>query len=56
MVSRRNHLLCGFQEQFTSISPVFKRQNTLEKKKLGEMFIEQIIEFELRDLGLLDRT
>ena len=31
VVSRRNHLLYIFQSQFTSISPVFTRQNAFEK-------------------------
>ena len=31
-------------------------KNVFEKKYLGEMLIEQIIEFKLRGLGPLDRT
>ena len=45
-----------FQLQFTSKSPVFTRQNTFEKKRLGEVLIEQIIEFELRGPGPYSRT
>ena len=36
-----------FQQQFTSNSPVFTRQNTL-KKLARKMLIEQIIEYKLR--------
>ena len=32
----------------TSTSSVFTQQNTFEKKKLQEMLMKQIIEFELR--------
>ena len=54
MVSRRNHLLFHFLITIyysTSISLVFIRQNATEKKKLGEMLIEQIIKLELRGPG-----
>ena len=39
----------NFKKQSTSTSLVFTRQNIL--KKPGEMFIEHIIEFELRGSG-----
>ena len=44
----------NFKLQSTSTSPVFTRQNIF--KKLGGMFIEEIVEFELRGPGPLDRT
>ena len=46
-----------FQLQVTSTWPVFTRQYTFEKKSaIGEMLIEQIIEFELRGPGPSGRT
>ena len=45
-----------FQQQVTSTSPVFTRKYSFENKKLGEMLIEQIIEFELRGPGPPNRS
>ena len=51
MFSKQTIYCTIFQQRFTSISPVFTHK--LVKKKLGEMLIQQIIEFELRGLDPL---
>ena len=45
----------NFKQQFTSTEPVFTRQNNFKKLR-GKMFIERIIECELRDPGPTGRT
>ena len=50
MFSKRNHVLYHFLIMIHLHLASFYAQNTF-KKKLGKMFIEQIIEFELRGPG-----
>ena len=53
LISRGVTICCTiFQLQFTSTFLVFTRQNAFEKK-LREVLIEQIIEFELKGPGLV---
>ena len=53
LVSRSNHLLYHFSVTISSTSLGFMRKNTFKTITIGEMLIEQIIEFEWRGLSLL---
>ena len=54
MLCKRNHLLHRFSTTIHLAN--FARQHTFEKNQIGEMLIEQIIEFELSEPGPSGRT
>ena len=51
MVNKRNHLLYHVSKTIHHLLACFYATKYFKKKEIGEMFIEQIIEFRLRGPG-----